>query len=136
MNKYQVLKQYFGFDTFRPIQEKAIDHILEKKDLLTILPTGSGKSLIFQLPTLLMSGVTIVISPLIALMQDQVVNLKANGISANMISSQNSNEQNNLIIEQLHNKQLKFLYIAPERFANDYFIEQLKGIDINFFCNR
>lgn len=133
MDKYQVLKQYFGFDTFRPIQEKAIDHILEKKDLLTILPTGSGKSLIFQLPTLLMSGVTIVISPLIALMQDQVVNLKANGISANMISSQNSNEQNNLIIEQLHNKQLKFLYIAPERFANDYFIEQLKGIDINFF---
>lgn len=134
MNKKQeILKQYFGFDTFRPIQEQAINHILEKKDLLTILPTGSGKSLIFQLPTLLMSGTTIVISPLIALMQDQVVNLQSNGISANMISSQNTNEQNNEIFEQLHNKQLKFLYIAPERFANSYFIEQLQGVDINFF---
>ncbi|MEA3498105.1 MAG: DNA helicase RecQ [Campylobacterota bacterium] len=134
MNKKQkILKQYFGFDSFRPIQESAINHILEKKDLLTILPTGSGKSLIFQLPTLMMDGTTIVISPLIALMQDQVVNLQANGISANMISSQNTNEQNDEIFNQLQNNQLKFLYIAPERFASGYFIEQLKSIDINFF---
>ncbi|MEA2017300.1 MAG: DNA helicase RecQ [Campylobacterota bacterium] len=133
LTKQQILKQYFGFDTFRAIQETAIDHILEKKDLLTILPTGSGKSLIFQLPTLMMDGTTIVISPLIALMQDQVTNLNANGILANMISSQNSNEQNDDIFNQLQNKQLKFLYIAPERFASGYFIEQLKGIDINFF---
>ncbi len=133
LNKFNILKQYFGFDTFRPIQEKAIDHILAKQDLLTILPTGSGKSLIFQLPTLMMSGTTIVISPLIALMQDQVANLTTNGISADMISSLNTNEQNNSIFEQLHNKQLKFLYIAPERFANSYFVNQLKGIDINFF---
>ena len=133
MTKQEILKKYFGFDTFRPIQETAINHILEKKDLLTILPTGSGKSLIFQLPTLMMDGTTIVISPLIALMQDQVANLNANGISANMISSQNSNEQNDEIFIQLQNKQLKFLYIAPERFASGYFIEQLKNIDINFF---
>ncbi len=133
MDKLNILKKHFGFDTFRPIQETAINHILEKKDLLTILPTGSGKSLIFQLPTLMMDGTTIVISPLIALMQDQVVNLQANGISANMISSQNSNEQNDEIFQQLENKQLKFLYIAPERFASGYFIEQLKSIDINFF---
>ena len=133
MNKQQILKQYFGFDTFRPIQEQAIDHILQKKDLLTILPTGSGKSLIFQLPTLIMDGVTIVISPLIALMQDQVISLKSNGINAGMMSSINSNEENDNIYQQLLNNNLKFLYVAPERFTQEYFIQQLKGININFF---
>jgi ATP-dependent DNA helicase RecQ len=71
MNKQEILKKHFGFDTFRPIQDEAIEHILQKKDLLTILPTGSGKSFIYQLPTLMMDGTTVVISPLIALMQDQ-----------------------------------------------------------------
>ncbi len=133
MNKQQILKQHFGFDTFRPIQEKAINHILEKKDLLTILPTGSGKSLIYQLPTLMMEGITVVISPLIALMQDQVVNLQVNGISAKMISSQNSNEQNNQTFDELLQGNLKFLYIAPERFTSEYFLDKLQNININFF---
>ncbi len=133
MNKNQLLKQYFGFDSFRSIQERAITHILEKKDLLTILPTGSGKSLIFQLPTLMMDGVTIVISPLIALMQDQVVNLEQNGISASMLSSTQSEEENNQTIQQLQNNQLKFLYVAPERFTQEYFINMLQSVNINFF---
>jgi ATP-dependent DNA helicase RecQ len=133
MSKLETLKKYFGFDSFRPIQEQAIDHILQNKDLLTILPTGSGKSLIYQLPTLLMSGVTVVISPLIALMQDQVVALRANGISAAMMSSINSNEENDTTYQLLLNKQLKFLYVAPERFTQEYFLQQLQGIDINFF---
>ena len=133
MNKKQILKKYFGFDAFRPIQESAIDDILAKKDILTVLPTGSGKSLIFQLPSLMMDGVTVVISPLIALMQDQVVNLTSNGISAKMISSQNTNDENRETLELVRKKQVKFLYIAPERFASSAFKSALQTISINFF---
>ena len=133
MNKYDILNKYFGFESFVSLQEEAIDHILQKKDLLTILPTGSGKSLIFQVPTLMMNGVTIVISPLIALMQDQVMNLNTNGIAAVCLNSVNTNEQNDLNFEAVVNKKAKFLYIAPERFVNEYFLSQLKKLDINFF---
>jgi len=133
MDKYEILKQHFGYDSFRAVQEDAVDYILNKKDLLTILPTGSGKSLIFQLPSLMMNGVTVVISPLIALMQDQVINLNTNGISAKMLSSQNSQNENNQTIEELLNNQLNFLYIAPERFVNDHFKSILKNVNINFF---
>lgn len=131
--KKEILKKYFGFDSFRAIQEDAIDYILEKKDILTVLPTGSGKSLIFQLPTLMMDGVTVVISPLIALMQDQIVNLNNNNISARMISSQNTNEENHHALELVRNNQVKFLYIAPERFVNEVFKQILKSVNINFF---
>ncbi|NOQ30113.1 MAG: DNA helicase RecQ [Helicobacteraceae bacterium] len=133
MTKLEVLHKYFGFNTFRSVQEDAIDRILDKKDLLTILPTGSGKSLIFQLPSLMMPGVTIVISPLIALMQDQVASLQANGISAEMMSSINANEKNDFIYTQLLEGSLKFLYVAPERFTQAYFIDKLSYININFF---
>ncbi|CAA6809052.1 MAG: ATP-dependent DNA helicase RecQ [uncultured Campylobacterales bacterium] len=133
MTKIQVLKKYFGFDEFRLVQEDAIDLILAKKDVLTILPTGSGKSLIYQLPSLMMDGVSVVISPLIALMQDQVMNLKHSGISAEMISSQNSNEHNNQVLTDLKNNKLKFLYVAPERLSNEYFLNELRSMNINFF---
>jgi len=133
MTKKEILKKYFGFKSFRSIQEKAIDKILNKESILVVLPTGSGKSLIYQLPTIMMSGVTVVISPLIALMQDQVANLNANGISAKIISSHNSFEENNQVFEELSQNKLKFLYVAPERFSNNFFISQLKKININFF---
>ncbi len=129
----KVLKEKFGFNEFKPIQEKAINEILSHKDLLVVLPTGSGKSLIYQLPTLLMDGVTVVISPLIALMQDQVSSLRLNGINAKMISSNQSNAKNDDTIKELINGNLKLLYIAPERFANSYFLQILKKANINFF---
>ncbi len=133
MDKREVLRKYFGFDDFRPIQAEAIDRILEKKDLLTILPTGSGKSLIYQLPSLMMSGTTVVISPLIALMQDQVASLKVHGINAEMLSSSNSQKENEEVYHKLLSGQLSFLYIAPERFSLEYFIDRLREVNINFF---
>ncbi len=129
----KILKEKFGFNDFKPIQEKAIKEILEKKDLLVVLPTGSGKSLIYQLSTLLMNGVTIVISPLIALMQDQVSSLQINNIKAKMISSNNTNEENDKTISELLDNKLKLLYVAPERFTNSYFLNILQKININFF---
>ena len=117
----KLLKDVFGFDSFRPIQKEAINRILRKEDVLVVLPTGGGKSLIYQLPSLMMDGTTIVISPLIALMQDQVASLRLNGINARMLSSSHTNEQNSLILNSLLNEELKFLYVAPERF-NDLFI--------------
>ncbi len=127
----KLLKDIFGFDSFRPVQKEAIEKILKKEDLLVVLPTGSGKSLIYQLPTLLMEGTTIVISPLIALMQDQVTSLRLNGINAQMLNSSQTEEQNNFILNSLLKQELKFLYVAPERF-NDYFISLLQKVKINF----
>ena len=115
------------------MQKEAIDAILEHKDLLMILPTGGGKSLCYQLPSLLMDGVSVVISPLLALMYDQVLALEANGINAKMISSMQTNEQIQQIKTQLRHGEIKLLYIAPERFASLEFVSFLKTIQINFF---
>ncbi len=128
----KILKEVFGFDSFRPIQKEAIKAISDKEDILVILPTGSGKSLIYQLPSLLIPGTTIVISPLIALMQDQVASLKINGIKAEMLNSGNSTDENSQIIKKLLSNELKLLYVAPERF-NPGFIDILKSAHINFF---
>ena len=133
MNKLETLQHYFGHDTFREQQEEVIDAILNQQDLLMILPTGGGKSLCYQLPSLLMSGVTIVISPLLALMHDQVVALKENGIAAAMLSSMQTLEESQAIEQQLRSNQIKLLYVAPERLMNDYFLTFLLDLNINFF---
>ena len=133
MKKYKILKEYFGYDNFRPLQEEAINTILNNQDLLMILPTGGGKSLCYQLPTLLMDGVTIVISPLLALMHDQVVALRANGISAQMLSSMQTLQEAKAIEQDLIDGKIKLLYVAPERLVNNYFLNLLKSIKINFF---
>jgi len=133
MNKLETLKHYFGHETFRAQQEEVIDAILNQQDLLMILPTGGGKSLCYQLPSLLMSGVTVVISPLLALMHDQVVALKSNGIAAAMLSSMQTPEEAQQIEQQLRANQIKLLYVAPERLMNDYFLTFLLDLNINFF---
>jgi len=133
MNKQETLHHYFGHEKFREQQEEVIDAILNHQDLLMILPTGGGKSLCYQLPSLLMSGVTVVISPLLALMHDQVVALRENGIPSAMLSSMQTAEESRAIEQQLRSNQIKLLYVAPERLMNDYFLNFLLDLNINFF---
>ena len=123
------LKHFFGYDSFRPGQKKIIEAALQNKDLLTIMPTGGGKSLCFQLPALLRTGITIVVSPLIALMQDQVDALQDNGINAVYLnSSLEYQERRSRQIAILENK-VKLLYVAPERLLNERFGLFLERVD-------
>ncbi|MEA3371539.1 MAG: DNA helicase RecQ [Campylobacterota bacterium] len=131
--KHKVLKDAFGHNEFRVHQEDGVDSILQNRDLLMILPTGGGKSLVFQLPTLLMDGITIVVSPLIALMQDQVAALKAQNIAADMISSAQSSQEVQDIIFAAQSGELKFLYLSPERLNNGSTLNILRSLKINFF---
>jgi len=132
-DKFEVLKHHFGHDQFRELQEEAVDTILKGQDLLMILPTGGGKSLCYQLPSLMMAGTTVVISPLLALMHDQVTALQANGINAQMISSMQDAQELRAIENDLYAGVVKLLYIAPERFSSSRFMELLNQIKINFF---
>ena len=115
------LKHFFGYDTFRPGQKKIIEAALQNKDLLTIMPTGGGKSLCFQLPALLRKGITIVVSPLIALMQDQVDGLQDNGIDATYLNSTLEYEERRSRQIAILKNQVKLLYVAPERLLNSRF---------------
>lgn len=132
-DKFTVLKDRFGFNAFRPLQEEAVDAILGGRDLLMILPTGGGKSLSYQLPALLMEGVTVVISPLLALMHDQVQSLKAQGMRAEMLSSMQTQEQSSDIIRRLYAGEIDFLYLSPERLNTDGMRQILSHIRLNYF---
>lgn len=110
----QLLKSHFGYDSFLPNQKEIISNILKKKDTLAIMPTGGGKSLCFQLPALAMEGTAVVISPLIALMKDQVDSLKANGIEAAYYNSSQEYEEQQEVLSKLRTQRLKLLYVAPE----------------------
>lgn len=123
---HTTLKKYFGYDSFRPLQAEIVQHVLAKRDALVLMPTGGGKSLCFQLPALLLDGLTIVISPLISLMKDQVGALKANGIAAAFINSTLSLEEIERVRLQAEGGQLKILYLAPERFALPGFRQWLR----------
>ncbi len=130
-NKFTILKKYFGYDGFREGQEFLIDSILNKKDVVAIMPTGAGKSICFQVPALLFSGITIVVSPLISLMKDQVSGLNQMGIKAAFINSSLTMSQTNKALENARNGVYKIIYVAPERLLTDSFIDFAENVDIS-----
>jgi ATP-dependent DNA helicase RecQ len=131
---HSILKQYWGYDEFRPLQEEIIESVLDGNDALALLPTGGGKSVCFQVPALMQQGICLVVSPLIALMKDQVENLKKKGILALAIYSGMSKRQ---IAQSLRNAAYgpyKFLYISPERIETTLFLEYLPAMNVNLIA--
>lgn len=128
------LKKYFGFDSFRGLQKTIIDDLIQGKDLLVLMPTGGGKSLCYQIPALVRRGVAIVVSPLIALMEDQVAALKAQGVRAAYYNSSLSTEEARQVLSQLHHEALDLLYIAPERLVHPSFLERLQQCELALFA--
>ena len=128
------LKNRFGFDRFLPLQEEIIGRVLSNKDTLVLMPTGGGKSLCYQLPAVLFTGVTVVVSPLIALMKDQVDGLRAHGIAAGFINSSLSDTQIARVQQMTLDGALEILYVAPERLALPEFREFLRNINLSLFA--
>src|SRR5882762_3980879 len=124
MDSHGALKKYFGYDAFRPLQQEIIDDALSNRDVFALLPTGGGKSLCFQLPALLRDGVTIVVSPLIALMKDQVDALRTSGIAATFLNSTLAGSESRERLRGLDRNQFRLLYVAPERLMMENFLER------------
>ncbi len=133
-DKYSVLKKYFGYDSFRYGQERIVDDMLNGEDVLAVMPTGAGKSLCFQVPSLLSEGTAIVISPLISLMKDQIYALKENGIPAEAINSSSDPIERQEIYEAAYNGKYKLLYISPERLDTAEFLRLASSIKISYVC--
>lgn len=127
----KVLQHYFGYSSFRPAQEVPVASLLAGQDILAIMPTGAGKSICFQVPALLRKGLTIVFSPLISLMQDQVQGLRLQRIAAAYINSTLEQDQVAAVMRQLRAGQIKLLYLAPERLGSDYFKNFLQQLPID-----
>lgn len=128
---HTVLKQYWGHDAFRPMQEEIIRSVLDGKDTLALLPTGGGKSVCFQVPALMREGICIVISPLIALMKDQVQNLTRRGIEAKAVYSGMGHKEVDVTLDNCVYGSVKFLYVSPERLLTTLFIERVKKMKVN-----
>lgn len=134
MNKTDILRQYWGFDTFRPLQEDIIDSVLNGRDTLALLPTGGGKSVCFQVPALLQEGICVVVSPLIALMKDQVENLKEKGIEAVAIYAGMGKREIDILLDNCIYGKIKFLYLSPERLLSPIVKTRLSYMNVNLFA--
>lgn len=132
----EILKHQFGYDSFRMNQQAAIETVLQGKDAVVLMPTGGGKSLCYQIPALMLDGLTVVVSPLIALMKDQVDALKNNGIEAAFLNSTQTGREQTEVFQSVRTARTKILYVAPERLlqSGDMFIEFLKSIKISLFA--
>lgn len=129
-----ILNEVFGYASFRAHQAEIIEDILAKQDVFALMPTGGGKSLCYQIPALMLPGTTLVISPLIALMHDQVSALKANGIKADFYNSSLDPDAAEQVLMNLHTEQLDLLYVSPERLMTDDFIAQIQTLNINLIA--
>ncbi|MCA1764189.1 MAG: DEAD/DEAH box helicase, partial [Flavobacteriales bacterium] len=121
-----ILKKYWGFQSFRPLQQEIVETAISGRDAIALLPTGGGKSICFQVPAMAMEGVCIVISPLIALMRDQVQNLKKIGIKATAINSSLSRKEIDIALDNAVYGDTKFLYLSPERLKSEVVVERIK----------
>ncbi|MCV9385489.1 RecQ family ATP-dependent DNA helicase [Reichenbachiella ulvae] len=130
----QILKQYWGFEDFRPLQLDIINAVLDGQDTLALLPTGGGKSICFQVPALMLEGMCLVISPLVALMNDQVYQLKKRGIQAAALYSGLQHREVDILLDNCIQGQVKFLYVAPERLRSELFIERLKQMNVSLLA--
>ncbi len=134
MTKQEILKQYFGYDDFRPGQETLIDHILRGRDVLGIMPTGGGKSMCYQVPGMLLPGITLVVSPLISLMKDQVTALKNAGVNAAYVNSTLTLEQLRLVYRRIGEGAYKIIYVAPERLLAEGFISVMQEVTVSLLA--
>ena len=129
--KYTLLKKHFGYDSFRPGQEAIIDALATGQDALGIMPTGGGKSICYQIPALLREGLTIVVSPLIALMKDQVDSLTEVGIPATYINSTLDWQETSMRLDAIRHGYYRLVYVAPERLMTDGFMQMCGNLDID-----
>lgn len=134
INKAAVLKKYFGYDSFRPLQAEIIDHVTSGKNALVLMPTGGGKSVCYQVPAVLLEGLTVVISPLIALMKDQVEALRSNGIKASFLNSSITSQEQDAVLWAAKLGELKLLYIAPEKLFSGNLMTMFKDLKIRLFA--
>ncbi|WP_164112765.1 MULTISPECIES: ATP-dependent DNA helicase RecQ [Sphingobacterium] len=133
-NSLSILKQYWGYDAFRPLQEEVIQSVLNRRDTLALMPTGGGKSICFQIPALQQEGICVVISPLIALMKDQIEQLRSRGIEAIAIYSGMGYREVDIALDNCIFGKIKFLYLAPERLYSDLVKERLRYMKINLWA--
>ncbi|MBI4225246.1 MAG: ATP-dependent DNA helicase RecQ [Candidatus Sungbacteria bacterium] len=134
MQLHEVLKTYFGYDEFRPMQQEAIEEVLAGRDAFVLMPTGGGKSLCYQLPALVLEGLTLVVSPLIALMKDQVDGLQASGIPAGFLNSALSDAEAASMYRQVRNGSIKIIYASPERLSVQSFRDFLRELPISLIA--